>query len=107
MSLHSVSLTWSSPEFGQVRRYDVWRAEGSFPTLQSVVLAVKQNPSLFKNLTAPNGIQPISPATTPLKTFTDINVKNKTTYTYFITQTNKQGVQSPASDPPTVFKVVF
>jgi hypothetical protein len=107
MSVHNVLLTWNSPEFGQVRRYDVWRAEGSFPTLQSVVLAVKQNPSLFKNLTAPNGIQPIAPATTPLKTFTDTDVKNKTTYTYFITQTNKQGVQSPASDPPTVFKAVF
>jgi hypothetical protein len=106
MSVHNVLLTWNSPEFGQVRRYDVWRAEGTFPTLQSVVAAINQNPSVFKNLT-PNGITPVPPATTPSKTFTDINVKNKTTYTYFITQTNKQGVQSPASDPPTVFKVVF
>ena len=27
-----VEVGWTAPDFGQVRRYDIWRAEGSFPT---------------------------------------------------------------------------
>jgi hypothetical protein len=103
MSGHFVALSWTAPEFGQVRRYDVWRAVGSFPTRLSIVQGIKANPKLFTNLTSPNG----QTGTPPLKTFTDMNVKNKTTYTYFVTQTNNKGVQSEASDPPTIFTVKF
>jgi len=103
MSGHNVALSWTAPEFGQVRRYDVWRAVGSFPTLQSVVLGIKANSKLFTNLTAPNG----QTGTPPSKTFTDMNVKNNTTYTYFVTVTNNKGVQSGASDPPTTIQVKF
>jgi hypothetical protein len=112
LSGHFVGLNWSSPEFGQIRRYDVWRAVGTFSTLQSIQLALKTNPSVFKQLT-PNGITPVPPATTPVTTFTDTGVKNNTTYTYFITATTKatpanpQGVQSAPSDPPTVFNVKY
>jgi len=108
MSGHNVALTWAPPEFGQVRRYDVWRAVGFFTTRASIVQGIKANPKLFTNLTAPSGgITPVPPATTPKATFTDLNVKNNTTYTYFVTQTNKQKVQSEASDPPTTITVKF
>jgi len=112
LSGHNVVLNWSAPEFGQIRRYDVWRAVGSFISVQAIRQAVKANPSLFTKLT-PNGINPVLPATIPATTFTDTNVKNNTTYTYFITATTKltpanpQGVQSGPSDPPTVFNVKF
>jgi len=90
----SVVLNWTAPDFGQVRRYDIWRAVGSFPTH----LLVGQNVSLFTLIKTLNGN-----GTPPSTTFTDTNVKNKTTYTYFVTQTTKQGVQSGASDPKTIF----
>jgi hypothetical protein len=103
MSVHNVLLNWTAPAgFGQVRRYDVFRAVGSFPTLLSVL----QNAKLFTDLT-PKGITPVPPAVTPVTTFTDMNVKNGVTYTYFVTQTNIQGVQSGASDPPSVITVKF
>jgi len=38
----------------------------------------------------------------PLRTFTDGNVKNNTTYTYFVTDKNKQGAKSGASVPVTI-----
>jgi hypothetical protein len=95
LTTHQVLLTWTSPGFGQVRRYDIWRAEGSFPTVASVIA----NHALFMNIGNVKG-------TPPVTTFTDPNVKNKTTYTYFVTETNKQGVQSGASAPATIF-VVF
>ena len=107
MNGHNVVLSWTPPEFGQVRRYDVWRAVGSFPTRASIVQGIKANSKLFTNLTAPNGITPVPPAKTPITTKTDMNVKNNTTYTYFVTQTNNKGVQSEASDPPTTITVKF
>src|SRR5438477_9060868 len=41
MSGHFVALNWTAPEFGQVHRYDVWRAVGSFPTRGSIVQGIK------------------------------------------------------------------
>jgi hypothetical protein len=88
----SVTLNWTAPDFGQVRRYDIWRAEGSFPTRALVVI----NSSLFSLIKTLTGAPPST-------TFTDTNVKNNTTYTYFLTQTNKQGVKSDISEPETIF----
>jgi hypothetical protein len=96
-STHNVLLSWTAPAFGQIRTYSIWRATGSFPTLKDIRANVSQF-TMIKTLTG-------SP---PLTTFTDTDKKlqNKTTYTYFVTDTNKQGVQSGAS-APVVFQVVF
>ena len=92
---HTVVLNWAAPSFGQIRNYYVWKATGSFPTLQSVI-ANLSNFSQIKTLTgAP-----------PLTTYTDKSVKNKTTYTYFVTDSNKLTVQSGPSTP-VVITVVF
>ena len=92
---HTVALNWTGPELCQVRRYDIWRAVGSFPTLASVLA----NSNAFSSIKTLTGVPPST-------TFTDTNVKNKTTYTYFVTATNKQGATSIASAPATV-SVVF
>ncbi|HEV2388114.1 MAG TPA: hypothetical protein VGS20_12755 [Candidatus Acidoferrales bacterium] len=91
MSGHFVVLKWTAPAFGQVRKYTIWRATGSFPTPALVVA----NSALFTNIGTVSG-------TPPSPTFTDMSVKNNVTYTYFVTDTNKQGVQSGASAPRTI-----
>ena len=93
----AVPLTWNAPGFGQTREYDVWRAVGNFPTVASVVAAVKANPTLFTNISGPLVGNPPSPTT-----FTDLNVRSNTTYTYFVTDKNKQGAKSGASAPIVV-----
>jgi hypothetical protein len=87
-----VPLMWTPPGFGQIRRYDVWRAVGSFPTDQSVAA----NFSKFSNIKTLNG-------TPPAPQYTDPKPKNNTTYTYFVTDTNVKGVKSGASKPLVVF----
>ena len=87
----SVPLSWTPPVFGQVRKYYVWRAVGSFPT----ALSVLTNFNLFSNIKTLIGAPP-SPA------YIDPNVKNGVTYTYFVTDANKQGNQSGASTPLVV-----
>jgi hypothetical protein len=81
----SVSLTWTAPGFGQVRTYAVWRAVGSFPK-PSDILA---NRNLFIQVGTASG-------TPPATTFTDTTATYQT-YTYFVTETNKEGVQSAPS----------
>jgi hypothetical protein len=83
----AVPLTWSPPGFGQIRRYDVWRAVGSFPTRQQLL----SNLSKFTDIKTLTGKPPAT-------TFTDPSVKNGVTYTYFVTDTNKQGAQSGPSN---------
>ena len=92
-SSHMVVLNWAAPGFGQTRKYTIWRATGSFPTLTSVIA----NSAQFKI------IGTVTKPTPPATTFTDSNVKNNSPYTYFVTDTNKQGAQSGASAPATVF----
>ena len=89
----SVILNWTAPGQCRTRRYDVWRATGSFPTVTSVLA----NTAKFTNIT-PNGITGTPPSTT----FTDTNVKNNTIYTYFVTDANKQGAKSGASVPVSI-----
>ncbi len=99
----TVVLTWTPPAAPcLVNEYNIWRAVGSFPTLQSVIA----NHALFKNIgNTMRTVNPAPPPTTfaPATTFTDTNVKNTQTYTYFVTDTNKQqGAQSGASIPATI-----
>jgi hypothetical protein len=93
----NVPLNWTAPGTGQTRKYFVWRAIGTFPTIQSALA----NSSQFKNLT-PNGITNKNPNLPPTPTFTDSSVSNKVTYTYFVTDKNKQGATSGASTPLVV-----
>lgn len=93
----NVPLNWTAPGTGQTRKYFVWRANGNFPTLQSAL----SHSSQFTNLT-PNGITNKNPNLPPTPTFTDSIVSNKVTYTYFVTDKNKQGATSGASTPLVV-----
>lgn len=81
----SVSLMWTPPSFGQVRTYAIWRAVGSLPT-PSDILA---NRNLFTQVGTLSG-------TPPSATFTDTTTTYQT-YTYFVTETNAEGVQSAPS----------
>ena len=92
----TVVLTWTAPGFGQVREYDIWRAAGSFATPASLLA----NQASFQVVGKVTGAPPAS-------TFTDTKkLQNKTTYTYFVTQKNKQGAQSGPTNSTVVF-VVF
>ena len=81
----NVPLTWNAPGFGQIRKYTIYRAVGSFTGQQILVNANKFSP--IKTVTgAP-----------PSASYVDSSVKNGTTYTYFVTAANKQGAQSGSS----------
>jgi hypothetical protein len=67
---HSVVLNWTPPGFGRIRTYYIWRAD----TTNSPISAT----NLPMNIGKVTG-------TPPVTTFTDNNVKNHTTYTYFVT----------------------
>jgi hypothetical protein len=86
----SVPLTWTAPGFGQTRSYIIWRAVGSFTPAQII-----SNSSAFSVLKTLTG-QPPSPS------YIDTAVKNGVTYTYFLTDKNKQGAQSAPTDPLVV-----
>jgi hypothetical protein len=81
----NVPLTWTAPAFGQTRTYTIWRAVGSYGPSQ--VLANLSKFAILKTLTG----------TPPSPSYIDTTVKNGTTYTYFVTDTNKQGAQSGPS----------
>jgi hypothetical protein len=85
MSGHGVALSWAPPDFGQIRKYYVWRALGSFTLAQA--LAKSGAFSIVKTLTG----NPPSPS------YTDTTVKNNRTYSYFVTDANRQGAQSGPS----------
>lgn len=87
----TVVLTWTAPGFGQIREYDVWRAIGSFTTFASLVA----NQASFQKIGSVTGAPPVT-------TFTDATAKNNVTYTYFVAQKTKQGVQSGPSVPTTI-----
>jgi hypothetical protein len=87
---HSVTLTWTPPGFGQNRKYFIWRAVGSF-----------KSQDLLANLSSFSQIKTLS-GTPPSTTSIDTNVKNNTTYTYFVTAQNAAGAQSGPSKPITI-----
>jgi len=63
----TVTLSWTSPGFGQIRTYFIWRAAGPISATNPPV-------NIGKVTGAP-----------PQTTFIDKNVKNNVTYTYFVT----------------------
>jgi len=81
---HSVNLAWTAPGFGQIRTYYIWRAVGAIS---------------LSNL--PDNIGKVSgtPAGT---TFTDSQVKNNTTYCYFVTAALGNSNQSGQSNSQCV-----
>jgi len=81
----NIPLTWTAPAFGQTRTYTIWRAVGSYGPSQVLLNLGKF--SVLKTLTG----MPPSPS------YIDTTVKNGVTYTYFVTDTNKQGAQSGPS----------
>jgi hypothetical protein len=84
----AVPLTWTGPDFGQIRSYSVWRAVGSFTTMQQIVANIGK----FSNIAI------LNTGTPPAPQFIDtINLKSSTTYTYFVTDSNKPGAKSKAS----------
>jgi len=86
----SVPLTWTAPD-GQIRGYTIWRATGSFTTSADVVA----NLGSFSAITTVSGAPPV-------RHFVDSTAAAGNTYTYFVRAQNKQGVNSPASDPLVV-----
>ena len=93
----TVVLKWTAPGGPcQVRRYDVQRAQGNFPTLACALTTPAT--CTFTDIT-PNGIT----GTPPKTTFTDNSkLQNNTFYTYFVTETNAQGATSGASNPKVI-----
>jgi hypothetical protein len=85
-----VPLTWTAPGFGQTRSYTIYRAIGSFTNAQLI-----SNSSSFSAIKTLTGAPPTA-------SYTDTSVKKNTTYTYFVTDANKQGAQSGASNPVVV-----
>jgi len=89
----AIPLKWTSPSFGQIRSYTVWRATGSFPTMHDVAVNISKFQQLSPTLTG----------TPPGTSFIDTsNLKSNTTYTYFVTDSNKFGAKSGASSPLVV-----
>jgi hypothetical protein len=88
----SIPVSWTAPAFGQIRTYFVWRAVGSFTTSRLVLL----NGASFTKIATVTGMPPST------SVIDSNNIKNNTTYTYFVTNTNKQGVQSGPSTPLVV-----
>jgi len=87
---HFVIVSWMPPGVCQVSRnkgYTIWRAVGSVVTLTPA------NRTQFVKIGTVNA---------PSTTFQDNNVKNNTTYTYFVTDTNTQKATSGASNLATV-----
>jgi len=88
-----IPLTWSGPDFGQIRSYTVWRATGSFTTMKSVVTNILK----FQQV----GL--LNTGTPPTPQFIDtFQLKSSTTYTYFVTDSNLPGAKSKASGPLVV-----
>jgi hypothetical protein len=100
MSGHFVLLSWGAPDFGQFRVYTVWRATGAFASLSAAVAAkaALTNIGSIGKLTDPAPPSPLQ--------LLDGTVKNNTFYTYFVTGTNTQGVQS-APSATTFIRVKF
>jgi hypothetical protein len=87
----SIPLSWSYPGSTQIRSAYLYRALGSFPTAKDV----QANFSKFTNIKTFSGAPPVS-------SYVDTTVKNNNTYTYVLTDKNKQGALSPTSTTPLV-----
>lgn len=91
---HSVPLSWTPPNFGQIRTYYIWRA--------NITNAPMSKTNLPVNIGKITGALPLA------TTFTDNNIKNNNTYVYFVTSAlgaasgPNAGNQSGASNLVTV-----
>ncbi len=91
---HFVNLTWSAPGSGQqIRTYFIWRAN----TTNGPISATNQPTTIGKVTGTP-----------PATTFTDPNVKNGQTYTYFVTAALGQniGLNSGNQSGPSNMKTI-
>jgi hypothetical protein len=85
----AVPLTWTAPDFGQIRNYIIWRAIGNFQT-PKLVLANISKFSQVGRVSNLNGAAGTS--------FVDtLQLKSSTTYTYFVTDQNTFQAKSAAS----------
>jgi hypothetical protein len=76
----AVPLTWTAPDFGQIRHYFIWRAVGNFQTPQQV----KANINKFSEVGSVDSVNSAA-GTSTIDTF---QLKSNTTYTYFVTDQN-------------------
>jgi len=89
----AIPLSWTAPDFGQIRSYSVWRAIGSYPTRELVLTNITK----FMNLTT------LNVGTPPTPSYVDnFNLKSNTTYTYFVTDSNSFNANSSVSVPLVV-----
>jgi hypothetical protein len=82
-----VPLSWTAPGFGQTRSYTIARATGSYTASQLGSL----NPSPFTVIATLTGAPPAA-------NYIDTGVTTNTTYTYVVTDSNKQGATSGPSN---------
>jgi hypothetical protein len=83
----AVPLSWNGPNFGQTRTYTISRATGSYTASQLANLVPSPVTAIATVTGAP-----------PTKTYVDSSVSTSTTYTYMVTDTNKQGTSSGPSN---------
>ncbi len=72
LGVKSVTLNWSAPAFGQIRKYYVWRAD-----VTKYPMSPTNKPILLTN----GGLS----GTPPTTTYLDLTVKTNATYEYFVT----------------------
>jgi len=85
----AIPLTWTAPDFGQIRHYVIWRAIGNFQTPQ----LVKANINKFSQVGSVDSANSAA-GTSTIDTF---QLKSGTTYTYFVTDQNSFKAKSGGS----------
>jgi hypothetical protein len=82
-----VGVSWSGPGFGQTRSYTIWRAMGNYASLNNTNIAQFTAVKTVTSTTGP-----------PTPNYIDMDVKFNNYYTYFVTDGNKRGARSTASN---------
>jgi len=85
----AVPLTWTAPDFGQIRHYVIWRAIGNFQTPHGVLANISKF-SKVGSVDSGNG----AAGTSTIDTF---QLKSSTTYTYFVSDQNSFQAKSGGS----------
>jgi len=85
----AVPLTWTAPDFGQIRHYVIWRAIGNFQTPQQVLANIGK----FSKVGRVDSVN-VAAGTSTIDTF---QLKSSTTYTYFVTDQNSFMANSTGS----------
>lgn len=90
-----VKLTWSSPGFGMIRSYDVYRMLGVYDPVTNPLT----NATYLNSVTSVDGNSP------PATTYYDYAIKTNVTYTYFVTAKlgdNRKSQSGPSLPPAQV-----